>query len=157
MRAFTLIEVLIYIGLFALLLTGTLAGLLNISESSRRESARGLLETEGDFLIGKIGWYVEQSGTAPILGGGGTSLTLSSTDGEPVVVFLDKAAVMVRQGDTDALSLSSGDITVEHLIFSQSADGPAYIRMQLTLSGHDGNGRAFSDTFARTQYLPPYP
>ena len=66
MPGFTLIETIIYTGLFALLLSTAITGTESISESIGRSQTHALLETEGHFLLAKIAYdpsHINQSGS----------------------------------------------------------------------------------------------
>jgi len=55
-RGFTLFEVLVYIGLFSLIMAGALFGALQIIDSSTNTRGRIALEQEAHFIFGKIDW-----------------------------------------------------------------------------------------------------
>ena len=60
-KGFTLIETLIYIALFALLIGGGVGSAYSLIASSDRITTGAMLEQEGNFLLAKIGWMLEQS------------------------------------------------------------------------------------------------
>lgn len=62
MRGFTLLEVIIYLALFALLMSGFLAASFSLIESSGKDTTHSMVEAEGDYLLAKINWALA-SGT----------------------------------------------------------------------------------------------
>ncbi|MFS6835634.1 type II secretion system protein J, partial [Staphylococcus aureus] len=55
-HGFTIVEVLVYLGLFGLIMVGIVATAYNIFETSGRLQTRAMLTAEGNFLLGKINW-----------------------------------------------------------------------------------------------------
>lgn len=82
MRAFSLIETLVYLGLFTLIMCAAIAALLSIRESSGRDAARALVQSEGMFLAASISqkpgvsWDSSRH-TLFVLGGSNTRVQLN--------------------------------------------------------------------------------
>jgi prepilin-type N-terminal cleavage/methylation domain-containing protein len=63
MRGFTLIEVIIYLALFALLMSGFLVASFSLIESSGKDTTHSMVEAEGEYLLAKINWALANGGT----------------------------------------------------------------------------------------------
>ena len=78
---FTLIEVVIYLALFSMIMSGAIVSVYSIIESSGRNQTKAMVQEEGGFLLGKIDWTLTDvkinypSGIAEI-----NSPTLDSTE-----------------------------------------------------------------------------
>ena len=66
---FTLIETLIYIGLFALIISGVLASVFMILGNNARLQAKAMIQEEGSFLIGKVDWALSGIESASVSNG----------------------------------------------------------------------------------------
>jgi hypothetical protein len=62
---FTLIEVILYLGLFALLITGAITAAFAIQDGSESNKTRVVLQAEGAFLLAKV-HYAIVNGTDPL-------------------------------------------------------------------------------------------
>ena len=51
---FTLIETVVYLGLFAILFSGGIAADYNVLETSGKNQSKAMIQEEGDFLIAKM-------------------------------------------------------------------------------------------------------
>ncbi len=68
-RGITLIETLIYIALFALLIGGGVSSAYTLIESSDKIGVRAMMEEEGNFLLAKIAWVLEEGMQAEVVDG----------------------------------------------------------------------------------------
>jgi prepilin-type N-terminal cleavage/methylation domain-containing protein len=73
-RGFTLLECLVYLGLFGVLMNGTLEGMFALTASGNRVLTKAFLDTEGNFILQKIHYDLEHS--IPI----GSLASLTSSD-----------------------------------------------------------------------------
>ena len=99
-RGFTLIEVIIYLALFAILMAGTLASSFTLFESGGHNTARALLAEEGSFVITKmnvdtsldpaqlVGGRVTMSNVS-LNSGGGLRFTLSARTAQGALLSED--------------------------------------------------------------------
>jgi|GEM_PF-6048166 len=75
MRGLTLIEVLIYLALFSMLMTGVIASMLSLKSGSERIEASARLTDEGHSLLEQLRYEIEQSKDAQT---DGSRISLSS-------------------------------------------------------------------------------
>ncbi len=73
---FTLIETMIYIALFALIMTGTIVSIYGILGSSARNQLKAMVQEEGSFLVGKVDWSLNGASSIEVRDNG-FSLTLN--------------------------------------------------------------------------------
>jgi hypothetical protein len=133
MRAFTLIETLIYIGLLALIMSAAFAATVSITGSAARNRSDAFLEEQGQFLIGKI----EQDLAS------GSSSDFSLVNG----------SLIVTHGGS--VALTGNDVSVQNVSFSTVvATGtiPAHVDVSLKLAATTTTGTLRTQTFSTTYY-----
>jgi prepilin-type N-terminal cleavage/methylation domain-containing protein len=144
MHGFTLLECLIYIALFSVLMTGTLEGVVALTESIKRTQAQLSLETEGNFSIQEIEAQLMQ-----------TSVVIQPTQ----EAQSNKLELLLRDGTHVFIEpLLSGDVSITRALFEESGIGgidPRSIHSTLTLSTHSASGQIISKDFSSVFYLLP--
>lgn len=158
-RGFTIIELLVYLGLFALLLGGVATGAFSVIESSGRTQARAMLQQEGNFLVGKINWALAGASqvTAPITTG--SQLSVTKYDTTTAAINLNGTNMEIQDTvNTTATPVNNANVTVTNLLFihtAASGDGVNQEKVvgSFTLSTHAPNGMVISQDFTTTVYL----
>lgn len=150
-RAFTLLETLLYLALFSLLLTGVLASAYTIATTSERAHAEATLEAEGWFIMRSLLWEAQDASVIePQNGVTSEEIILRAKDGDVLRYGLE-SQVLIRTSASERQALSA--YPVKH--FSAHRDGfpgdtfdPEYILVRITLSspGHGAPSRTFEDT-----------
>lgn len=160
---FTLIEVVVYLALFAIMFGGAVAVAYNVIESSGRNQTKAIVQEEGDFLVAKINWAL--SGVSPTGIISPSTTTPSSTlqvtkyDGTSVVISLNGSNMQIQAPTTPyILNTSSYQLKVTNLVFTHTAgsgDGvnPEKADAKFTLTSLTPNGAQISEDFATTAYL----
>lgn len=159
-RGFTLIETVVYIGLFAILIGGAVVAVYSIVEGNGRNQSKSLLQQEGDFLIAKINWAMAgaQAITAPPVGNVGTGLSVNkwTTALNPVVVALTGDNMTLSRAGSTPVVLNNPDITVSDVRFTHTYEGgsnPESVTATFTLSSLTPNGMSISGSFSTTNYI----
>lgn len=161
-RGFTLIEVTVYLGLFAILIGGAVITAYNVIESSGRNQTRAILQEEGDFLTAKINYVLSgaQSVSSPSAPPSCASPTQSSNlsvlkyDGSSYVVSLDASEQMLLQKGADIFILNNANVKVKDLIFTHSlCSSGEGVKAGFTLNANTPNGFLMSQDFFTTVYL----
>jgi len=165
---FTLIEVVVYIGLFAIIVGGAFVTAYSIIDSIGRNQSKAMIQEEGDFLIGKINWAFSgaQSITLPAIippakSASGSTLSLAKWDtsiGNPIVITPSGSDLVISRGPNDPRPLNNSNIQVSDLNFehiSTLGDGitPESVKSSFTLSAKTPRGEIISHTFSTTNYL----
>ncbi len=160
-RGFTLIETLIYIGLFTILIGGVGVSVYSIIESSGRNSAKALIQTEGDFLVAKINWAISGAKIVNEPAVGVVSQTLSITKWDTsignVVITSSGEDITISRGASPAIVLNNEDVNISDLSFVHEYSGgtsPESITASFKLSARTANGQEIPpQTFSTTNYL----
>jgi type II secretory pathway component PulJ len=160
-RGFTLIETLVYIGLFALIMSAAVAAVASIAESSGRDATEAELQEEGAFLIAKIEYELEESAevTAPAAGAVTSYLMLVEDDGSTVTIsrIASEEALVLARGSAAPAALS-GIAQVTNASFADvSAAGdafPEHIDISLTLAATSSTGALITGDFSTEYYVP---
>lgn len=89
-KGFTLIEVVIYIGLFAIMIGGVLVSIFQIIQSSTKNDTNTLIKEEINFALKKINWFL-----------GDMTSIVSSTQGS------SKTLKIKKSGDTGEVGINA--------------------------------------------------
>ncbi len=127
MRAFTLIEMLVYLAIFSFLISGTLTAVATIQAANARHAADALVLEEGMFLLEVLEHAVAN---------GEDLSALQLADG---VLTYDSAAV------------SSNQVLVQNLSLIRSGI-PVFVDITFTVQAHANDGTLRSHTFNERVY-----
>jgi prepilin-type N-terminal cleavage/methylation domain-containing protein len=161
-QGFTLLELLLAIGLVALLLSALVALFHVVLGARAKNQAISEVEQQGAFAAALIAQTLRnaESVTSPALGASAASLTLDVTDAsdDPTVIDLSDGALRVTEGAAAAVSLTSYRVIASDLEFRNlSASGtPGTVRLRFTLTHLDPEGQneyAYAKTFYGTANL----
>jgi type II secretory pathway pseudopilin PulG len=157
-RGFTLIETIVYIGLFALLIGGSIITTYQILRASERAGVKSTVQDEESFVLRKIDWalgsidptksYTPSSGTATTL-----SLTQYGSTNVIIVRLNGSKVEMSEDGGTTYYPLTTSNVDVTGLTFTYiapSGNGPAGISATLTIK-NDTDSQTF--TSVSTKYI----
>ena len=153
MRGFTLLECVLYIGLFGIVITGTVTCFYELSETANRNQTKSLLQAEGSYLLEKISYEIatSQSSHASFLYGVPVS-SISITPRTGTVFSIQTTAKRAVRTDSAGNEILSGnEFSVDSLTFTQSSNS---ILTTLHLSAKTSRGSILQETFTSTTYLP---
>jgi len=157
---FTLIEVLVYLVLFAILMTGSVAAAYSLFESSDRNQTKVTVQEEGDFLLAKISWALSgvQAVNSPPIGGSGSMLSVNKWDSATgaVVVYLNGSDLYFSQGGNPALPLNNSGTAVKNLVFTHNFGGgvnPESVRASFEIDATTPNGMTVTQEFSTTKFI----
>jgi prepilin-type N-terminal cleavage/methylation domain-containing protein len=162
-RGFTLIEVLIYLALFAILMGGAVVAAYNLFEAATHGGTRTMLQEESDFLLAKVEWALggAQAVTAPGTGTTGSTLSVVKWDtsvGNPIVFSLNNGNLLMSRGSNAPTILNNTNVVVSKITFTHNAgsgDGinPESVVTAITLTTHTSNGFTLSRAATTTVYI----
>ena len=112
-RGFTLIETLVYLALFALVISGMVVAAHLLFATSDRYQSRAMMQEEANFIMAKIGWALNDASSASVSGG---ALTITKYALPSVVV--DSLGNNAR---VDSEVLNSSNVKVDNLSFVHGA------------------------------------
>ncbi len=158
---FTLIETIIYIGLFTILVGGVGVSVYSIIESSGKNNMKALIQTEGDFLTAKINWALSGARLVnePAVGVNSQTLSVTKWDSSVgnIVITISGEDITIKRGSGPEIVLNNEDVNISDLSFVHEYEGgtnPESIKASFKLSGRTSSGQAIRpQTFATTNYL----
>lgn len=158
---FTLIEVVMYLALFAILFGGAVLAAYNVIEGSGKNQTRAQLQEEGDFLSGKLAWIVSgvQSVTFPAVGAQGSILTLTKYGGTTWTVDANGANMELQTAsgtfplNSSAIQLAPGTLRFTHTASSGNGTNPESITTAFTLITKSPGGADMRQDFSAVTYL----
>jgi prepilin-type N-terminal cleavage/methylation domain-containing protein len=146
-RGFTLIEMVVYIALMGLLMTGVLVCAFDLIQSSQKTGGKTAVQEEGTFALRKIQWAFADMSAAPTLGGSGCTQTISiAKTGYPLnpIEFRRNAtnnSIEMREGGAGAYSaITTSNVSASCLKFYAIAAvgaAPAGVTATTTIAGLD--------------------
>ena len=154
-KGFTLIEMLVYLALFGILISGAVITAYSIFESGNRNSAQIMVQEEGNFLIAKINWALSSISTI-------SSPTPSSSSSKLSVVMVDSTTIDIEQSSGDITmtrdgttqTLNNSNVSISDLLFNYGQNGEIeWITSSFTLYTHTADGKTLSREFQSTKYL----
>ena len=149
-KAFTLIEVIIYIALFSLLIGTALVTTYQLIDGSWNLSRKNIVQEEGNFVMRKINWALAgvQTINNPTSGSDDT-LSVTKYNGDDIIISLDgtKINLEVNPGGLNE-AITTESVAVSTLEFTYISGDPSGIRATATITE---NGVGFP--FTITKYI----
>jgi type II secretory pathway pseudopilin PulG len=156
-NGFTLIETIIYIGIFALIMSSAVVSIYSIMSNNARNQTKAMVEEEGSFLIGKIDWAL--IGTKKINSSNGNTLSVTKFDSaipDPIEISVEDGKMKIKKGGGgDTIELNNSNITVScppSGCFIHGVD-PEKIEANITINTKTSEGLPFSQDFYTIKYL----
>lgn len=164
---FTLIEATIYLGLFSLVIGGSVVAAFQVFEFAGRNQTRAIIQGEGDFLIAKMSWALSgtqsiNSPTAPAPNSGCASSTqLSVTKwetavGNPLVFMESGGYVSLGRAGNPGLPLNNTNVSVSNFEVARcwpNPSSPEYVEPRFTITARTPNGALLTQDFFTTVYI----
>jgi len=141
---FTLIEVIIYIGLFSVIIGGGMVATYGIIQSTDNGSNHVILQEEANFLLRKVNWALTGAESFTT----GSSLSIVK-DGITLVFDLDSENMRLTKASVTSI-LNSSSISVSNLTFTTVKTNGITTSFTLTTAQ---NGRNITQNFSTTKYL----
>lgn len=121
-KGFTLVELLVYVGLFAVLLVGLVNSMLILTDAYRTVSTARKMESSAITLMDRIMREAKRS-TGVSAGAfevpnGSVTLQTGSTTNPSLTFYLQNGRVYITD-DNDSSPLTDSDVVVESMIFSR--------------------------------------
>lgn len=159
---FTLIETIIYVALFAFIMTSALVSVYSILSSSARNQTKAMVQEEGSFLLGKIDWALSGISSASVSNGGNTLsvIKFDTSIASPVVITLQNESFFIKRGGGPSRQLNNTNVTVscasdcfERVAGSGDGINPESVEANFTVSAKTSDGLSFSQDFSTIKYL----
>ena len=149
-RGFTLVELIVYLALFAILFGGAIAGTYSLIESGGRNQSRIMMQQEGEFLLAKINWIVSSAETAQVPTG--DRLLVSSSLDNFELKQSGNNLVLIKDSNPE-LILNNSSVRINNLSFSTVESNQKGIAYAFDLETNTPNGTTIISHFESTVYL----
>ncbi|OGG52891.1 hypothetical protein A3H16_03435 [Candidatus Kaiserbacteria bacterium RIFCSPLOWO2_12_FULL_53_8] len=157
-KGFTMIETLVYLALYAIIMTGLLSAVYSLIESSVHNQTVAMVEEEGNFLAGKIEWALSNAREILAPSSSGSTLSVTTFDGSPITIGLTGGDMRIQEASNPAHILNNTNVSITNLSFTHaraSSDGinPESIESSFTIFATTSSGRFLSRAFSTLKYL----
>lgn len=138
---FSLIETIIYVALFALLMSGLFASIWPFLSGAENTSAKVVVESEAAFAIRKINTILASSTasiTTPSPGLAGNVLAVTEYNGDTFTVATSGNAFTVQKNSGTVVPFSADRVVVNVFVVKHVAPAnglPRYVEYSFTLGG----------------------
>ena len=139
-RGFTLVEVLVYIVLFSMLMTGAVVSAFELLQSGQRQDISFAAQQEGTFLNRKLAWALAPA-TAVSVSGKVLTITRPDLGNQSPLVFDGSGTRMtLTRGSATAQPLTTDGLVLEDVSFvvTPAQNGfPQAVHAAFTLGGKE--------------------
>ncbi len=162
-RGFTLPELLVFVAIFTVAIVGFITIFIAVTRVQSRQSSASDVETQGQFLVQQIQYYIQSARLVDMTLDTATSTltvrqTAASSSLDPTTVSLATGTIYLTQGSGSAQALTSNKVTVSSVSFtrhynlntSSSAYGTDSVSFSFTMATANvaaGNPQYYSQTF----------
>jgi type II secretory pathway pseudopilin PulG len=157
-KGFTIIETLVYLGLYAIIMGGAITAVYTIFSSSAHNQTQAMIQEEGSYLLGKIDWVLSNAHTVEEPVSTGSVLSIIRFDGSSASISQNGKDMQIIEGSYPLQVLNNTNITIRDLVFihtNSSADGinPESVQASFTVYATTSDGLSFSRSFVTVKYL----
>lgn len=155
---FALIDIIIYIALFAVLIGSVSVSVYNIFISTNQNHTSTMVLDEGNFLLAKISWVIEQAETitSPIQNASSTLLLITPYDihlGNSILLQVQNKNITLRRKNVTSI-LNNSNVEVSNVVFAyRTSEGVHSIESTFTLTSRAPNGTLISSDFSTINFL----
>lgn len=154
-KAFTLIELLLYVGIVSIVMSTLIAFAWNVVISGVKNTTQQEVYSQSRYLAEKIKYEIRNASTintgtsnfgVELANNSSSQLSLGNSvvSNNPTIINVSGGKVMIKQGSSTAIALNSADTTVTSLIFTNysSVDNKTkHIGFTLTVRSNTTNTR----------------
>lgn len=137
-KGFTLIETLLYLGIFAIIILTLMAYFQETLFLYGKISDKEELLDNGNFAVTKISWYLQnaEAVNSPLPGQSADSLSLTMSDAEinPVVFFADNGIIKIQKSSDPAVAITSDKVNADSINFYNNSYGQVEDIVQVDLN-----------------------
>jgi len=158
-KGFTLIELILYVGISSFILLVTFLFVSQILEVRTKSQAIAEVEQQGDWAVQIITQAIRNSKSPinlPTTGNSGSSLNLQMIDltKNPTVFNLSSGAITMSEAGIETLNLTNSNVVVSNLSFQNvSRTGTAgSIRFSFVVLYNNKDGARYEFNYAKTFY-----
>ncbi len=151
MRGFTLIETLVYIGLFSILMVGALIGAFELAQSGPHNETAVALQEEGTFILRKLNWAFTGATSTTYSNG---TLTVWRLPGEsfpdtdnPLAFSVASGTLFLARSVYAPVALTGAAFTVSAFTATTTATYPVEADVSFVLSSLGANAQTAPFTY----------
>ena len=155
---FALIDIIIYIALFAVLIGSVSVSVYNLFISTNQNQTSTMVLEEGHFLLAKISWVIKHAETitTPVQNASSAILLVTPYDlslGNSILIQVQNKNMTLRRKNITNV-LSNSNVEVSNLIFTHtSAENIESIESSFTLTSRAPNGTVITSNFSTINFL----
>jgi type II secretory pathway pseudopilin PulG len=126
---FTILELLIFSAIFALIMISFITILVTIIRVQSRQSAAAQVNQESQFLLQQVQYYIERSSLVEMDQDVVTStlkLRMAAGSEDPTLIYLSGGRVYIQQSSTAAQALTTSRVNVTSLVFTKRSNAPSH-------------------------------
>lgn len=155
-QGFTLLQMILYIGLLSVIVFAAAQVLITLLESREKARVIAEVESEGAYVMELMAQTIRnaEAVAVPVAGGSASSLTLDvvAVADDPTVFAVSSGALTITEGVASAVDLTSSQVTVDTFTVETLTTTDSYgsVRITLTLSYNSSIGRHeydYTETF----------
>ena len=159
-NGFTLIEMIVYIGLFSMIIGGAIVSAYNIFESINRNQTKAMMAEEGIFIIGKINWALTGATAIDLLYSNKISITKSgiSPSDDPLIFDNSDGEMRLKRGVNSPQIINNTNVKINNLVFVHTISSGNGISLEnisasFTIEAKTPEGLQFSEDFHTVKYI----
>lgn len=126
-RGLSLIELLVFAGIFSIVMIGFITVMVAVIRVQSRQSAAAEVNQQSQFLLQQFQYYIERSSLVDVPQDVSTStlaLRMGSASEDPTVIRLSGGVVYIKRGGAPEEQLTSSRVTVSNLAFTKRSNPP---------------------------------
>ncbi len=159
---FTLIEVVIYLGLFTFLIASSIVATYSLMSSGARNKTTAMMLEEGNFILSKLDYALNNAENTEVTLGG-TNLKLTNADASIINFKVDPVSqnISIKRNSGTEQDLNNSNIQVScpaSICFIRtlaSGDGikPEKIEVNFTLNSLTSEGKLVTHNFSTVKFI----
>jgi type II secretory pathway pseudopilin PulG len=160
---FTLIETIIYIGVFSFIITSCFISLYSLIQSSNKNQTVAMVQEEGNFLIGKIDYILSQTKNinSPLSAGNILSVDTNNPTINPIIIEINDHNMTIKKGPNGPLILNNSNILIScplngcfnHIDSNEIEFSPESIEANIIINTKTLDGLPYTQSFETIKYL----
>ncbi|MBI5004050.1 prepilin-type N-terminal cleavage/methylation domain-containing protein [Candidatus Kaiserbacteria bacterium] len=144
---FTLIETLVYIGLFTLIIGGLVSAAYVLLESVDRNQTKAMLQEEEKFILAKIAWALDGASGVDL---SKHTLAITRYDSTHLTVSTTGSDVYINADRLNNTNVTVGDLSFVRVGVGSGVEG---VEMHITASTKISNGMNITQSASTTRYI----
>lgn len=129
-RGFTLIEMIVYIGLFSIIIGGLISSVYYIAQNTQSTSNKVITQEEITFVKKKIDWALNE---VENISASGSTLTINKSAGNIIIRLNGDGEIEIEEdGDTNPITTENVEVTNLNFTYDSNTNT---LKIEFTLDG----------------------